>query len=101
MIVHCPLALSAARTYAESINDKTLSECLNRLEKYEQNEYDYGHVTANLYKDFCEHSFYFVLERPDGSMMMNGGIILHGTGKETYSVCIDGEPDAPQWRMHT
>ena len=43
--------------YAESIDDKTLHECLKRLERREQNPHHPCEI--ELYKDFAPYSFLF------------------------------------------
>ena len=100
MTVHCEQKLKKAKEFATKIGDETLEKCLQRLKNYESLEHIPG-LKVNLYSDFCEHSFYFEIVRPDGSRFMNGGVILHGTGKETFSVLITGEPKKPEWHIHT
>ena len=40
-----------------------------------------------LYQDFVKHSFYFVCYNKDTlELRFNGGVILHGYQKETFSV---------------
>ena len=45
--------------YAESIGDKTLHECLKRLERREQNPHHPCEI--ELYKDFAPYSFVWAL----------------------------------------
>ena len=50
--------------YAESIDDKTLHECLKRLERREQNPHHLCEI--ELYKDFAPYSFLFKERYPMG-----------------------------------
>ena len=52
--------------YAESIDDKTLHECLKRLERREQNPHHPCEI--ELYKDFAPYSFLFKERYPDGRL---------------------------------
>ena len=52
--------------YAESIGDKTLHECLKRLERREQNPHRPYEI--ELYKDFAPYSFLFKERYPDGRL---------------------------------
>lgn len=100
MTIHCEEKMAKAKEFAQKIGDKTLENCMKRLQNYESLEHIPG-LKVNVYSDFCKHSFYFEIERSDGSRYMNGGLILHGTGEETFSVLIDGEPNKPEWHIHT
>lgn len=56
--------------YAESIGDKTLHECLKRLERREQNPHHPCEI--ELYKDFAPYSFLFKERYPDGRLGVVG-----------------------------
>lgn len=101
MVIHCEEKFNSTREYSKSLKDTTLSDCFKRLEKYEKLEHVPG-LVVNLYSDYCKYSFYFVINRPDGSMYMNGGILYHGSPGEpdnSFAVCIEGRVFG--WRMHT
>ena len=55
--------------YAESIGDKTLEECLQRLERWEQNPHHPCQI--ELYRDFAPYSFLFKERYPDGSLALS------------------------------
>lgn len=57
--------------YAESIGDKTLEECLQRLERREQNPHHPCQI--ELYRDFAPYSFLFKERYPDGRVGVVGG----------------------------
>lgn len=98
--------------YANSINDKSLANCLKRLAYYETGKceerpdgYEWGHAYYNckvhLHKDYDEHSFYWVWEAQDGRRIMNGGIIFHGNPGEadkSHSVTLERTYG---WTIHT
>ena len=69
--------------YAESIGDKTLHECLKRIE---------------LYKDFAPYSFLFKERYPDGRLGVVGGLVYHG--RPDRSCCFIDEP-FHGWMTHT
>ena len=62
--------------YAESIGDSTLRECLERLERREQNPHHPCQI--ELYRDFAPYSFLFKERYPDGSLGVVGGLVYHG-----------------------
>lgn len=82
--------------YAESIGDKTLHECLKRLERREQNPHHPCEI--ELYKDFAPHSFLFKERYPDGRLSVVGGLVYHG--QPDRSRCFIDEP-FHGWMTHT
>jgi len=88
--------------FAEKIGKKEqLLEQLDRLERMAMNRK--GKIF--LSKDFAPYSFYWILRRNDSDVIMNGGLIFHGShdcggygGAPTFSVNltpVDG------WSIHT
>ena len=69
--------------YAESIDDKTLHECLKRLERD---------------KDFAPYSFLFKERYPDGRLGVVGGLVYHGCPDRSHCF-IDGPFHG--WMTHT
>ena len=59
--------------YAESIGDRTLKECLQRLELRERNPRHPCQI--ELYRDFALYSFLFKERYPDGSLGVVGGLV--------------------------
>jgi hypothetical protein len=55
--------------------------------------------TAEVHPDCIPHSFYFRIYRRDGSLSMDGGIILHGIGN-SFSVELCPKTGI-YWSMHT
>ena len=82
--------------YAESIGDKTLEECLQRLERWEQNPYHPYEI--ELYRDFAPYSFLFKERYPDGSLGVVGGLVYHGCPDR--SCCFIDRP-FHGWATHT
>ena len=74
MIIHCEERLREAREYATQLGDRSLRECLERLESWERDG-----RTVHLHRDFAPYSFGFRLCGPDGELVMNGGLLYHGT----------------------
>ena len=92
-------SLDAALIYAETIQDDSLKECLERLGKY--NEF----IEILIYSDPAPYSFYFVKEDKYKGYLGDGGIIFHGNHDDygsgsapTFSVTM--EP-VKGWRIHT
>ena len=82
--------------YAESIDDKTLHECLKRLERREQNPHHPCEI--ELYKDFAPYSFLFKERYPDGRLGVVGGLVYHGCPDRSHCF-IDGPFHG--WMTHT
>lgn len=55
--------------------------------------------TAEVHPDSAQHSFYFRIYRKDGSLDMDGGIILHGLG-QTFNVELTPKKGI-YWSVHT
>lgn len=99
--------LDEALNYANSINDVSLLECLDRLKRVEEN---YGNgkeaIETQITTDFAPYSFCFCrVDKSTSKFISNGGIIFHGKhdnggdgGTPTFSVCI--EP-CNGWQIHT
>lgn len=81
------------KTGAEALS--SLKEQLARIERICVN----CDETAELFPDSVQHSFYFNLWRKDGSLSMNGGIILHGCGR-SFSVELCPKQGV-YWSTHT
>lgn len=82
----CPLSkVKEALSYAESIGDTSLLDCLHRLRTYKRNAID---QYIEIGSDFTKHGFVFA-ELRNGECRMNGGIILHDYMKEN------------RWSIHT
>ena len=82
--------------YAESIGDKTLEECLQRLERWEQNPHHPCQI--ELYRDFAPYSFLFKERYPDGRLGVVGGLVYHG--QPDRSCCFINRP-FHGWMTHT
>ena len=52
MIIKCEERLREAREYSAMLGDKSLQECLDRLESWEHDG-----RTVHLYRDFAPYSF--------------------------------------------
>ena len=74
--------------YAESIGDRTLRECLQRLECRERNP-DHP-CQIELYRDFAPYSFLFKKRYPDGRLGLVGGLVYHGRPDQSH--CFIDEP---------
>jgi len=93
--------LDKVREFADKIGMREQLE-----DKLDQLDMWFGkRLTANLYRDFAPHSFYWELLTDDGKRVMNGGLIFHGQhdqggdgGAPTFSVCL--EP-TNGWSIHT
>jgi hypothetical protein len=93
MIIKCEERYKEATEFAEKTGNKTLQDCLNRIEQWEKNRQS----EYFLYKDFAPYSFYFE-EYKDGERLLNGGIIYHGNPDQSYSVTMDSTIG---WQIHT
>ena len=93
MTIHCEERLCKAREYAESLGDKSLQECLDRLESWEHDG-----RTLHLYSDFAPFSFEFSLYGPDGQLIMNGGLLYHGNPDFSCAVTFNHKD---LWQTHT
>ena len=93
MTVKCEERLREAREYAATLGDTSLQECLDRLESWERDG-----RTVHLYRDFAPYSFGFSLYGPDGQLVMNGGLLYHGSPDRSCAVTFDREH---LWQTHT
>ena len=93
--------------FAEQINDGSLKECLENLERAEKNisENRGKKFETFISNDWADKSFYFSRNSEDGDFAGNGGIIYHGThdnggdgSSATFSVNIT---PCNGWRIHT
>lgn len=103
MEIHCQERYDAMLKYAESIGEKSLQECFDRLRGWEESAKECGVVKViHIFTDYEEHSFFFREVYENGSEGICGGILYHGMPGErdnSMSVCIDGR--AYGWRIHT
>ncbi len=100
--------LDEALEFAEKRGDKSLLECLDRLNRHDKvsREEYHRNVETSIYPDFVPLSFEFVRKDLDENRIrMNGGIIFHGShdgfgsgSAPTFSVCL--EPTSG-WSIHT
>lgn len=98
--------------YAHEIGDKSLLECLGRLAYYESGKcedhpdgwpYDDSRCCSqvHIHKDFDDHSFVWSWVDRNGKLIMNGGLIFHGTPGSpdtSHSVTLDRTYG---WSIHT
>jgi hypothetical protein len=94
MVINCEERYREAMEYAEKTGDKTLQNCLERLERWETNMKGEIH----LRKDFAPLSFYFEMYDSSGNRMMNGGVIYHGNPDQSYSYQLI---KSIGWEIHT
>ena len=93
MIIHCEERLREAREYAAQLGDRSLRECLEKLESWEHDG-----RTVHLHRDFAPYSFGFRLCAPDGRLIMNGGLLFHGS-PDWSCAWIENRDDL--WQTHT
>jgi hypothetical protein len=93
-IDHYKKALEFAKSLGEEPL-RTFKESFESLERLCAQ----GHDVAEVRPDFAEYSFYFRMYQADGSLDMDGGIILHGLGN-SFSVELIPRHE-PHWSMHT
>lgn len=94
MKILCEEHFNEVLAYAESINDKTLNDCLERLKKWEEGK-DYE---VYLMSDRSPYSFYFEMRYPDGKRYMNGGLLYHGKPDQSRAYTLD---PTKGWQIHT
>lgn len=103
MEIHCQERYDAMLKYAESIGEKSLQECFDRLKGWEESAKKRGVVKViHIFTDYEEHSFFFREVYENGSEGICGGVLYHGMPGErdnSMSVCIDGR--AYGWHIHT
>lgn len=93
MIIHCEERLREAREYAAELGDNSLQECLDKLDSWERDG-----RTVHLCRDHAPYSFGFRLVAPDGRLIMNGGLLYHGSPDRSGAVTFD---DQNLWQTHT
>lgn len=96
MIIHCQEHYDAVVKYAESINDTTLTQCIEKLKRWEQ--HPDRPCTIHLSKDFAPYSFGFSQHYPDGSVGIVGGLLYHGRPDQSHAITL--EP-MHGWSTHT
>ena len=93
--------------FAKTINDGSLKECLENLERAERNMFANTGRTVETFisNDWAAKSFYFSRQYADGTFAGNGGIIWHGKhdnggdgSSSTFSVCLT---PVNGWSIHT
>lgn len=97
MRIACTERYNEAVAYAKQIGDKTLQECLDKLQRWEDSRSADGYEMV-LYKDLAPYSMGFVHLRPDGTEHLRGGLIFHGNPDQSYSVTSD---PTIGWQTHT
>lgn len=95
MTIKCEERYAEAKVHAEKLGDKSLQECIDKLERWES---DRAGSTMYLTKDFAPYSFLFKLVGADGEVIINGGLIYHGTPDLSRSVTFDTKN---LWQTHT
>ena len=93
MIIKCQERLCEAQEYAATLGDKSLQKCLAKLESWEHD----GRIVC-LYGDFAPYSFGFSLYGPDGQLIMNGGLLYHGSPDQSCAVTFNHDD---LWQTHT
>ncbi|MFR9543474.1 MAG: DUF4120 family protein [Rikenellaceae bacterium] len=96
MIIHCQDHYDKVVEYANSIQDTTLSACIERLKRWEQNPD--RPCTIHLSKDFAPYSFGFSQHYPDGSVGIVGGLLYHGRSDQSHAVTLEA---IHGWSTHT
>ena len=94
MVIKCEERYKEALEYAERTEDKTLQNCLERLNQWETN----NGCEIILYYDRSPLSFYFEMNDKEGNRVMNGGLLYHGNSDESFAFQI--EP-SKGWQIHT
>lgn len=93
MIIHCEQRLQKTREWAEQLGDKSLQKCLDGLVSWEHDG-----RTVHLHSDYAPYSFGFRLVASDGRLIMNGGLLYHGSPDRSGAVTFDHEN---LWQTHT
>ncbi|WP_455674192.1 DUF4120 family protein [Phocaeicola sp.] len=82
--------------YAESMNDTSLQNCLERLKAWEQNPNRPCEI--EIYYDSAPYCFGFTQRYPDGRCGIVGGVLYHGSPDQSFAVQL--EP-FKGWQIHT
>lgn len=85
MQIKCEERYHEAIKHAEQTNDKTLQDCLQRLQNWETRE----NAEIHLMKDRSPLSLYFEMYNKTGDLIMNGGVVYHGNPDQSYSFTTD------------
>ena len=93
MEIRCEERYQQALEHAAKTEDDSLQKCLDRLKQWEKNR----ECEIILYYDSSPLSFYFEMMK-DGTRIMNGGLLFHGSPDESYAFQI--EP-TKGWEIHT
>lgn len=93
MVIHCEEKLREAQAYSAQLGDRSLQECLKKLESWERDG-----RTVHLHRDFAPYSFGFRLYAPDGRLIMNGGLLYHGNPDLSCAVTFNHKD---LWQTHT
>jgi hypothetical protein len=96
MKIKCQEHYEETVKYAESIGDKTLEQCMERLKLWEKNSK--GRYEIELYKDFAPYSFGFAERTTNGRTGIVGGLLYHGRPDNSFAVLL--EP-FHGWSIHT
>lgn len=90
--IKCSEHYQAVKLFAQRIGkEKELTEALNKLNKL-------GDI-VELYKDFADHSFYFVAFE-SGKRSMEGGLIYHSPEADKTNFSVSLTPTVG-WSIHT
>ena len=81
--------------YANSIQDRTLQKCLERLQQWEKNGQG---CEIELYYDSAPYSFGFCERYADGKIGIVGGLLYHGSPDRSFAVTLDRFHG---WSIHT
>lgn len=103
--INCP------EQFAKAVELATDNNCLAQFLKNIERIAGYGDgiqlYTAILIADHAPLSFQFVVNRPDGSRWLNGGLIYSGPGQPldgsgpAFTVGIGLDSLKHQWSLHT
>lgn len=94
MNIVCEARYKEAMDHAEKTGDKTFQDCLDRLKSWEENK----EQEVTLYYDSSPLSFYFELKNKDRNLIMNGGVLYHGSPDKSFAVQL---VPAIGWKIHT
>jgi hypothetical protein len=93
MEIKCEERYQQALEHAAKTEDDSLQKCLDRLKQWEKNR----DSEIILYFDSSPLSFYFEMIK-DGTRIMNGGLLFHGSPDESYAVQL---VPTKGWAIHT
>lgn len=95
MIILCEERYAEAKAHAAKTGDKSLQECIDKLQKWESSREG---STMKLTKDFAPLSFMFWWYDSDMKEIMRGGLLYHGNPDESRAVTLDPQVG---WQTHT